>query len=108
MSRFRRYGRLGLIGLAARTAIVSGIASAVSSWAARLQQDKAPPGQEHREYHGPQHAPPATAATLHRPALQAETAQPDFVDSLQKLTELHAQGALTEAEFAAAKTKLLS
>jgi len=41
------------------------------------------------------------------PPQQAAPAGPSMLDQLNQLTELHTQGALTDAEFAAAKAKLL-
>jgi Short C-terminal domain len=43
-----------------------------------------------------------------QPPPQAAPAQgPSMIDQLNQLTELHTQGALSDAEFAAAKAKLL-
>jgi hypothetical protein len=50
----------------------------------------------------PQQAPPAPA-----PAPAAAPAAPSMLDQLNQLTSLHEQGALTDAEFTAAKAKLL-
>jgi putative oligomerization/nucleic acid binding protein len=41
------------------------------------------------------------------PPQQAPPAGPSMLDQLNQLTELHTQGALSDAEFAAAKAKLL-
>jgi hypothetical protein len=41
------------------------------------------------------------------PPQQAAPAGPSMLDQLNQLTELHQQGALSDAEFAAAKAKLL-
>jgi len=41
------------------------------------------------------------------PAPTSLPAQPDVVTKLQELADLHAAGSLTDAEFAAAKAKLL-
>jgi putative oligomerization/nucleic acid binding protein len=41
------------------------------------------------------------------PPQQAAPAGPSMLDQLNQLTELHTQGALSDAEFAAAKAKLL-
>ena len=77
----------GLIGMAARTAVVAGTATAVSGRVARRQQQTAAATQ------GAYSAP--------APAEEDDTAQ------IQKLAELHASGALTDEEFAAAKAKVL-
>ena len=100
----RRRGRPGLIGLAAQTAVVAGTASAVRDRAARGQQERIPQLE-------PLQAPPAPVAMppVQPQAQAAATAPSDgLIGSLQKLAELHAQGALTDAEFTSAKAQLLS
>lgn len=85
---------MGLVRMAARTAVVAGTATAVSGrvhrrQAARWEQEDAQQyAQEQQQY-----APP--------PQEDDQTAQ------LQKLAQLHAQGVLTDEEFAAAKAKAL-
>jgi hypothetical protein len=84
---------MGLVRMAARTAVVAGTATAVSGrvhrrQAARWEQEDA---QQYAE--APQQAPP--------PPEEDATAQ------LQNLAQLHAQGVLTDEEFAAAKAKAL-
>jgi membrane protease subunit (stomatin/prohibitin family) len=77
----------------ARTAVVAGTATAVSNrvsrrqtgrWAAQEQQQQA--------------AQPA----------QQTAPETDPIEELKKLGELHDSGVLTDEEFAAAKTKILS
>jgi len=77
---------MGLLRVAARTAVVAGTATAVSGSVARRQEEK---------HAGQQAAAPAA------PAAGDPTAQ------LQQLAALHAQGVLTDEEFAAAKAKAL-
>jgi hypothetical protein len=99
---------MGLLRMAARTAVVAGTATAVSGrvqrrQAARDQQaweaDQYQQQQAQQQYAPPpeQYAPPPPAA----PAAEDQTAQ------LQNLAQLHQQGVLTDEEFAAAKAKLL-
>ena len=109
---FRRFGRPGLIGMAARTAVVAGTATAVSGGVMRHQQRKAEEQYEAQQYEMQQqaaaHAPPPAApapAVAPAPAAPAGT---DVVAELQKLADLKAQGILNDDEFEAAKTKLLS
>jgi hypothetical protein len=90
--------RLGLTRTIARTAAISGTATAVSGRVARSQ---------HRKF--------ANEATHTRPAAAPEAARPaaaelghEMVADLQQLAELKSAGALSEKEFAAAKAKLLS
>ena len=86
---------MGLLRMAARTAVVAGTATAVSGrvqrrQAARWDQEDAEQYQQQQ-----QAAPPPQAEE------EDETAQ------LQKLAALHTQGVLTDEEFAAAKAKIL-
>ncbi|CAB4866749.1 unannotated protein [freshwater metagenome] len=73
----------------ARTAVISGTATAVSNNVSRRQADK-----WQRE------AEPAPVA--------AAPAADDPIAKVKELAELHAQGILTDEEFAAAKAKLLA
>jgi hypothetical protein len=85
---------MGLLRMAARTAVVAGTATAVSGRVARRQnarwaeQDQAAYDQQQAA------APPAPAEN-------------DATAELQNLANLHAQGVLTDEEFAAAKAKIL-
>ena len=110
----RRVGRPGLIGLAARTAVVAGTAQAVSGGMARNQQARAQQAAQQQEYADYQQQLQLNAAAQAAAAQQAApisppTAQPtDLIGELQKLAALQQAGVLTDAEFAAAKAKLLS
>jgi hypothetical protein len=87
----------------ARTAVVAGTATAVSNRVSRRQSqkwadqgqaspaymDSAPPPQQEQAY-----AQPAPAAA-------------DPIEQLRQLGQLHDQGVLTDAEFAAQKAKIL-
>ncbi len=79
---------MGLVRMAARTAVISGTATAVSGRVAHKQAQK----------YAAQSAPAAPAAT---PAADDTSAK------LQELANLHAQGILSDEEFAAAKAKAL-
>ena len=104
----RRVGRPGLIGLAARTAVVAGTAQAVSGGMARNQQARAQQAAQQQEYADYQQ-PQSQAAAAEAPSTPPPTAQPtDLIGELQKLAALQQAGVLTDAEFAAAKAKLLS
>ena len=102
----RRAGRPGVMGTMARTAVVAGTASATAGAvqrrgaqkAAAQQQAAAPPAAP---------APPATPPAAPTPATTTP-AEDDVVAKLQQLGELKAQGILDDAEFAAAKAKLLA
>ena len=112
----RRLGRPGLIGMAARTAVVAGTATAVSGNVARRQQERAYQAQEAQAYEmqqaaaAQQQAAAEQAAAQQAAAQQAAAAAPagdDLMAQLSQLGQLHAQGILSDDEFAAAKAKLL-
>lgn len=119
----RRVGRPGLIGLAARTAVVAGTATAVSGGMRNRQDAKAEAAQAEAQQEAAQQqqlaeqqeqiaqlqaqqqaqqAPAAPAAPAAAP-----TATDDLVAQIEKLAQLKAAGALTDAEYDAAKAKLL-
>jgi hypothetical protein len=111
----RRMGRPGLIGMAARTAVVAGTATAVSGSVQRHQQAKADQQYEAQQYEAQQQQAQMDAAAQQAVAQQqapAPAAAPaaggtDLVAELQKLGALRDQGILSDDEFAAAKAKLL-
>ncbi len=119
----RRMGRPGLIGMAARTAVVAGTATAVSGGMQRHQQQKAQDQYEQQQYEAQQQQAQIDAAAQQAVSQQqaamgvaaqqavAAPAAPapgvDLVGELQKLAALQQQGILSPEEFAAAKAKLL-
>ncbi len=115
----RRRGRPGLVGLAARTAVVAGTATAVHGAMTNHQQDRAQTEYEAQQYQAAQQQAAMNAAAAQAVANQqaqqaaaATTAPPaagtDVVAELQKLAALQQAGVLTADEFALAKAKLLS
>jgi len=94
----RRMGRPGLVGTMARTAVVVGTATAVSGSVKNKQEQK----HEAAE----QQTAAAQAAAAPAPAPEASAAD-DPMEKVKQLGELHAQGLLTDEEFAAAKAKAL-
>ncbi len=88
----------GLVGMAARTAVVAGTATAVSGRVAHNQQQKyaaaAPP---------PEAQPVAPAAPP--PAAAAE--EPAYMAELTQLAQLRDQGILSPEEFEAKKKQIL-
>ena len=87
---------MGLLRMAARTAVVAGTATAVSGRVARRQSAKYDAQQPQQYEQEPQqYAPPAPAP------------EDDSTTQLQNLAALHTQGVLTDEEFAAAKAKIL-
>lgn len=100
-----RVGRPGLLGLAARTAVVAGTATAVSGGMLASRQRKAQTEHEAAQYEAAQQQM-AAAPTV--PPAAAPPAPPvDLVAELQKLGDLKTQALLTDAEFDAAKARLL-
>ncbi|MCC5953902.1 MAG: SHOCT domain-containing protein [Acidimicrobiia bacterium] len=96
----------GLIGTAARTAVIAGTASAVGGRVRNRQYTKAAQAQADAEA---QAAPPVAAAPPPPPPAPAPaTGGSDVVAELKQLAELHSAGALTDEQFEAAKAKLLA
>jgi multidrug resistance efflux pump len=102
----RRFGRPGLIGTMARTAVIAGTATAVVGGVSRHQQQSAQANAALQQQQADeaaaaaqqQYAPPPPAAA---PAEDRVTAQ------LEQLAQLHSQGILSDEEFSAAKAKAL-
>ncbi|MFE6965083.1 SHOCT domain-containing protein [Agromyces sp. NPDC057679] len=111
-----RMGRPGLIGMAARTAVVAGTATAVSGNVARRQNDRAQQKYDAQAYEQQQQYEQQQAFAQQAAAQQAAAQQAaapaaggvDVVAELQKLAALQQQGILSPEEFAAAKAKLLA
>ena len=96
---------MGLLRMAARTAVVAGTATAVSGRVAHRQNEKWA-AQEQAQYDQQQAAYDAgvqAAQAQQAPAAPAADPQAE----LQNLANLHTQGVLTDEEFAAAKAKIL-
>jgi Short C-terminal domain len=98
-------GRGGLVRAAATTAVVAGTATAVSGHMRNKQADKAEEAAEAQAYRDQQAA--AAAAPPPPPPAPAPAGGDDLVTKLNELAQLKAQGILSEAEFEAAKAKLL-
>ena len=82
---------MGLVRVAARTAVISGTATAVSGRVAQRQAL-----QYNEKVQAQQAAAPAAAP-----------ATDDSMAKLQQLADLHSQGVLSDEEFTAAKAKVL-
>jgi len=83
---------MGLMRMAARTAVVAGTATAVSGRVAHKQDEK----------YADQAAQQQAAAAPAAPA-----ADEDPTEKIKQLADLHAQGILSDEEFSAAKKKAL-
>ena len=88
---------MGLMRMAARTAVVAGTATAVSGRVAHRQAEK------YNDQAAAQQASAAPAPVAAAPA----PAEDDQMTQLQNLAALHTQGVLSDEEFAAAKAKVL-
>jgi hypothetical protein len=111
----RPVGRGGLLGTAARTAVVAGTATAVAGGVANKQAARAEQQAQAQAYQEQQQAAAMQAAAEQAVAQQAAAAPPppppaapaDPIAELERLANLKAQGMLTDEEFGAAKAKLL-
>ena len=91
---------MGLLRMAARTAVVAGTATAVAGRVQRRQSQKWD-AQDQQQYEQQQQQEPQQYAP------EAPAAEDDATAQLQNLAKLHTQGVLTDDEFAAAKAKIL-
>ena len=82
----------GLLGTAARTAVIAGAATTVSGGMMRRQQAR---------------AEQAAQAAAYQQQYEKQPPARDVVDQLKQLADLRAGGSITDAEFAAAKARLL-
>jgi ABC-type xylose transport system substrate-binding protein len=88
---------MGLLRMAARTAVVAGTATAVSGRVQRRQAARWDAQQPQQYAQEPQQYAQEAPAE----------AEDDATTQLQNLAALHTQGVLTDDEFAAAKAKIL-
>jgi ABC-type xylose transport system substrate-binding protein len=88
---------MGLLRMAARTAVVAGTATAVSGRVQRRQAARWDAQQPQQYAQEPQQYAQEAPAE----------AEDDATTQLQNLAALHTQGVLTDEEFAAAKAKIL-
>jgi len=95
---------MGLLRMAARTAVVAGTATAVSGRVARRQANKYDQQAEAQAYEQQQAAPPQQQ---YAPPPAAAPAEDETIAKLQEYAKLHASGVLSDEEFAAAKAKIL-
>jgi hypothetical protein len=95
-------GRRPLVRGVARTAVVAGTATAVSGRVRRRQNNKWAE-QEQAQYEQEAAQQPA----YQEPPPAAAPAADDDVAELKQIADLHAQGILTDEEFAAKKAQIL-
>ncbi len=118
----RRRGRPGLVGTMARTAVVAGTASAVVGASSNRQASKQQAAAEQQaaqqaafesqaqlsEMQAQMNAMQAQQAPAPAAPAPAASGEGDLLAELSKLADLKAAGVLDDAEFAAAKAKLLA
>ncbi|MFI2102267.1 SHOCT domain-containing protein [Isoptericola sp. NPDC019693] len=118
MPPLRRMGRPGLIGTMARTAVITGTANATSRAMNRRAASREQQQYEAQQYQAQQAQEQAWAQQQQAQQYQAQQAQQqaqvaatppadDLIAKLTQLGDLKAAGVLSDAEFAAAKAKLL-
>jgi Short C-terminal domain len=90
---------MGLLRMAARTAVVAGTATAVSGRVQRRQAARWDAQEQDQYAQQQQYA--------QEPQSAQEAPEDDATAQLQNLAALHTQGVLTDEEFAAAKAKIL-
>jgi Short C-terminal domain len=86
----------GLVGVAARTAVVAGTATAVSGRVQRRQQRKY--AEEDQQY---------VQQVTEPMQYEQAPAEPSYAAELEQLAQLKAQGIISDAEFAAKKKQIL-
>lgn len=110
----RRIGRPSLLGTAARTAVIAGTATAVSG---NVAQKQAAQQQAAAQEAAARQAQADELASLQAQVSGLQAAPPapvpavagsgDLMAQLQQLASMHQAGILSDAEFTAAKAKLL-
>lgn len=100
---------MGLLRMAARTAVVAGTATAVSGRVARRQASRYDQQAEAQQYEAQQQYAQQPQAYQQAPPPQVAAAPPqdESIAKLQELAQLHSQGVLSDEEFTAAKAKVL-
>ncbi|GAA2310980.1 SHOCT domain-containing protein [Streptomyces kunmingensis] len=101
----QRFGRPGLLGTVARTAVISGTATAVSNRVNRRMSDREMNRQLSAQA---QQQAQRDQAAAQAPAPPPPPAGTDRVDRLSALADLKAQGLLTDEEFATEKARILN
>lgn len=111
----RRRGRPGLLGVAARTAVVAGTATAVSGSVHNKQEQKQEAAQQEQQQEQQEQQQIADQQqqinelqAQQAPAAAAPSGGEDMIEQIEKLAQLKDSGVLSEAEFDAAKAKILN
>jgi len=121
---FVRFGRPGLLGTIARTAVIAGTASVTANAVNRRAAQRTEEQQDLDAYQSQQQSATESQAAVRQAEAEAAAAEraaeqystvhqtpasgdDDLVSRLGDLAKLRESGALTSAEFEAAKAKLL-
>ena len=113
----RRIGRPGLLGTMARTAVVAGTANATVNAMNRRQMARTQEATQQRAAEQAAFESQAQLAEMQAQMAQTQAPPPvvaatatgdDLMTKLQQLADMRAAGILDDAEFAAAKAKLLA
>ena len=102
-----RIGRPGLLGTMARTAVIAGTATAVSGGVRRRADARAQAQQDQQTTQADQASVQAELASTRTAAPAPAGGGDDLMSQLQRLADMKTAGLLDDAEFAAAKAKLL-
>lgn len=102
MPLFRRFGRPGLLGAVARTAVVAGTATMTARAINRGMDNRARTQAEAQQYENDQYETEQTV-----PAAVATAPAESITSQLATLSSLKASGAISDDEFARAKQKVL-
>lgn len=89
----------GLLGTVARTAVVAGTATATANAVSNRQTRRAQSAADEQAQQDAQQQPPGASTEA--------SGGDDIASKIKQLADLNAAGALSDAEFAAAKAKLL-
>lgn len=96
----------GLLRGMARTAVIAGTATSVSNRVSRRQGQRWAQQEAQQQAPAPQYVAPAPEPQYTQPAPASSNA--DRLAELKQLADLHTQGVLTDAEFAAEKQRILA
>ncbi|MEO8220137.1 MAG: SHOCT domain-containing protein [Specibacter sp.] len=103
---FGRRNRPSLLGTAARTAVISGTATAASNAVnARAAEQQATQQQAAEQAALAQQAQQGQVLPM---PVAAPAPADDLLSKLERLAALHASGALTDSEFAAVKASIIN
>ena len=100
--------RRPLMRAAVGTAVVAGTATAVSGRVRRRQDRRSQTEAEAAAYEQQQYAQPMVEQAPAPPPPAAAAPAMSTVEQLKELAALHADGVLTDSEFAAEKAKILA